>query len=128
MSIPSVFGLKGMVIAAAIGAAAASYATYRVTNAFGEARALRLERDTLTATISDRDETIARNARLTTGVNDIAISVNRAIAYLREAASDEALTRDDPACRYSDDEFGRVQSRIDRAAKPGAGLPATARP
>jgi hypothetical protein len=125
MSIPSVFGLKGMAVAAALGAAVASYASYRVTNAFGEARALRLERDNLNTTIAARDETIARNARLTTGVNNIAISVNRAIAHLREAASDEALTRDDPVCRYSDDEFGRVQSRIDRAAGAGDLRPAT---
>jgi hypothetical protein len=128
MSIPTVFGLKGMAVAAAIGAAVAAYATYRVTTAFGEARALRLERDTLTATIADRDETIARNARLTTGVNNIAIGVNRAIADLRKAGGDEALTRNDPDCDYRDDEFGGVQSRIDRAAKPGAGLPAAARP
>ncbi|MCX5581307.1 hypothetical protein [Kaistia terrae] len=124
----SVFGLKGMAIAAAIGLVAGAYAGYRITNTFDEAKALRLERDALNATIAARDETIARNARLTTGVNNIAIGVNRAIAYLREAASDEALTRDDPVCRYSDDEFGRVQSRIDRAARPGAGLPAVTRP
>lgn len=128
MSIPSVFGLKGMAVAAAIGLAAGAYAGYRVTDAFGEARALRIERDTLNATIAARDETIARNARLTTGVNDIAISVSRAITQLKEAVGDEASIRSDPGSDYTDDEFGRLLDRIARAAQPGTGLPAAARP
>jgi hypothetical protein len=126
--IPSVFGLKGMAVAAVIGLCLGGYAGYRVTDAFGSARALRLERDGLKATIADQQQTIELNARLSAGVNDIAIGVNRAIAYLREAASDETLTRDDPVCRYSDDEFGRVQSRIDRAAKAGADIRPAAKP
>jgi len=126
--IPSVFGLKGMAIAVVVGLVAGTYAGYRVTDAFSEAKALRLERDTLNATIAARDESIARTARLTAGVNDIAIRVSRAITQLKEAAGDEGLTRDDPVCRYSDDEFGRVQSRIDRAAGPVTGHPAAARP
>lgn len=124
----SVFGLKGMAIAAVIGLVAGAYASYRVTDAFGEARALRIERDGLNATIADRDETIARNARLTTGVNSIAISVSRAITQLKETAGDEASIRSDPGSDYTDDEFGRVQSRIERAARHGAGVPAAARP
>lgn len=126
--IPSAFGLKGTAVAVVVGLAAGAYTGYRVTDAFGEAKALRLERDTLNATIAARDETIARTARLTTGVNEIAIRVSRAITQLKEAAGDEALTRDDPVCRYSDGEFGRVQSRIDRAAGPGAGVSAATRP
>ncbi|WP_018183971.1 hypothetical protein [Kaistia granuli] len=125
--IPSIFGLKGVAIAAAIAFALGAYASYRVTDAFGEAKALRLERDQLQGALDAANETITRNARLTAGVNDIAIRVNRAIAQLREAAGDEAITRDDPVCRYSDDEFGRLRERIDRAAAAG-GLRAPAGP
>ncbi|WP_029073587.1 hypothetical protein [Kaistia adipata] len=117
--IPAVFGLKGIAVAAAIGCAVGAYAGYRVTDAFGEAKALRLERAQLRADLDAAKETIDRNARLTAGVHAIAIGVNRAIASLREAAGDEALIRDDPVCRYSDDEFGRLRERIDRAAAAG---------
>lgn len=126
--IPSVFGLKAMAIAAAVGCVIGAYASYRVTDAFGETKALRLERKQLQDDLDAANETIARNTRLAAGVQSIAIGVNRAISHLREVASDEALTRDDPVCRYSDDEFGRVQSRIERAAGAGEGLSGAARP
>lgn len=128
MGIPSVFGLKGMAAAFALGAAIGGYLSYEVTNTFDEAKALRKERDDLKETIAARDRVIASNARITAGVNSIAIGVNRAIAQLREEAGDEAATRSDPRCDYRDDEFSRVQSRIDRAARAGRAVSPTAAP
>jgi hypothetical protein len=120
MGVPSVFGLKGMAAALAIGAALGAYAGHRITNTFDEAKALRLEQARLQSELEAANETIARNARLAAGIHTIAIGVNRAIAYLRETAGDEALTRDDPVCRYSDDEFERLRERINRAATGGS--------
>ncbi|WP_336801824.1 hypothetical protein [Kaistia sp. MMO-174] len=121
MGIPSVFGLKGIAAALVIGAVIGAYAGYRVTNTFDEAKALRKERDDLKNEVEARNETIARNARLTAGVNDIAIRVNRAIAQLREADPDDTEPASgNPCSTYSDADFERVQQRIRRAA--GAGL------
>ncbi|WP_336801736.1 hypothetical protein [Kaistia sp. MMO-174] len=128
MGIPSVFGVKGMALALLVGTAIGGYAGYRITNTFDEAKALRKERDDLKDAIAARDATIASNARITAGVNTIAIGVNRAIAQLREEAGDESTTRSDPGCDYRDDEFGRVQSRINRAARPGRAVPSAASP
>ena len=101
---------------------------YWLADTIGDAKALRLERAGLEADIAVRDATIARNAKLTTDINNIAIGVSQTIADLRKAAADEGLIRNDPACDYRDDEFGRVQSRIDRAAGRGPHLPPAARP
>lgn len=124
----SVFGLKGMAVALLVGTAIGSYAGYRITNTFDEAKALRKERDELKASIEQRDLLIASNARITAGVNNIAIGVNRAIAQLREEAGDEAPEAADSGTGYSDDELERVRARIARAAKAGSDLRAAARP
>jgi len=121
-------GLKGMAIAALVGSALGASGGYWLADTIGDAKALRLERKSLQDTIAARDRVIASNARITAGVNSIAIGVNRAIAQLREDVGDEAVTRSDPGCDYRDDEFGRVQSRIHRAARPSGAVPAAARP
>ena len=126
--IPSIFGLKGMAVAALIGCVAGSAGGYWLADTIGDAKALRLERAGLKADIAARDATIARNAKLTTDINNIAIGVSQTIADLRKAAADEGLIRNDPACDYRDDEFGRVRERIGRAARHRAGVPAATRP
>lgn len=134
MSIPSVFGVKGMAVAAAIGCAAGAYASYLVTDAFGKAAVLRLENADLrkdkadqAARIAALNEQIASTARITAGVNTIAINVNKAIAALKETAPDEAVSSE-PGGTYSDADFERVHQRIRRAAAAGAAIYPAAQP
>lgn len=119
-AIPSVFGLKGMAIAFVAGGIVFGFGAYKVTNAFGEARVLRLENADLGKTIANQAVVIGayQKAAADTAALDLAerqrarFAQSSLDAVQKETDDAVAVVARNAACDHSPPELDGLRNRL----------------
>lgn len=119
-AIPSVFGLKGMAIAFVAGGIVCGFGAYKITNAFGEAHVLRLEKSDLERTIANQGVVIGayQKAASDTAALDLAerqrarFAQSSLDAVQKETDDAVAAVAHDAACDHSPPELVGLRNRL----------------